>query len=67
MQADVVVENHGSVFVVTPLSPEASEWVDENVQLEGWQWLGASFACEPRYVPSLIDGMHENGLMVELP
>jgi hypothetical protein len=65
MKADVIVENHGSVCMVTPISPAAREWVDDNVQLEGWQWLGESFACEPRYLPSLIVGMHENGLTVE--
>lgn len=64
---DVIVENHGSVCMVTPMSPAARTWVDENVQLEGWQWLGASFACEPRYVPSLTDGMQEDGLTIELP
>ncbi len=63
--SDVIVENRGSVCMVTPMSPEASEWVDQNVSLESWQWLGASFACEPRYVPSLIEGMHEDGLTVE--
>lgn len=65
MQPDVVVENHGSVCMVTPMSPAAHEWVDENVQLDSWQWLGASFACEPRYVSSLIDGMVDDGLTVE--
>lgn len=65
MQADVLVENHGSVCMVTPMSPTARKWVDENVQPESWQWLGASFACEPRYLPSLIDGMQDEGLMIE--
>jgi hypothetical protein len=66
MQAtDVVVENHGSVCLMTPMSPAARVWVDENVQLDDWQWLGASFVCEPRYVSSLIDGMVDDGLTVE--
>ena len=64
---DVFVENHGSVCMVTPMSPAACAWVDENVSLESWQWLGASFACEPRYVTTLIDGMQEDGLTIELP
>jgi hypothetical protein len=53
--------------MVTPMSPAAREWVDENVPLESWQWLGAGFACEPRYVTTLIDGMQEDGLTIELP
>jgi len=65
MQADVLVENHGSVCMVTPMSLAAHTWVDENVQPEGWQWIGASFSCEPRYVPYLIEGMQDDGLMIE--
>ena len=49
MPADVLVENHGSIALVTPMTSEANDWVDENVQLESWQWLGCSFACEPRF------------------
>jgi hypothetical protein len=64
--SDVIVENHGSVCMLTPMSPAAREWVDENVPLESWQWLGASFACEPRYLTTLIDGMQEDGLTIEL-
>jgi hypothetical protein len=65
MKTDVLVGDHGSVCMVTPMSPAAREWVDENVSLESWQWLGTSFSCEPRYVTSLIEGMQEDGLTVE--
>lgn len=62
---DVQIENCGSVRMVTPMTCAAREWVNENVGLESWQWLGGSFACEPRYVQDLIDGMEEAGLGVE--
>lgn len=62
---DVVIENHGSVTLVRPLTPAAHEWVDEHVPLEGWQWFGGAFACEPRYVDNLIEGMINNGLEVQ--
>jgi hypothetical protein len=61
---DVRIENHGSVLLFTPCTPPAQEWVNENVQLEGWQWLGNGFAVDPRYADQLIAGMEEAGLVV---
>ena len=65
MPADVLVENHGSIALVTPMTSEANDWVDEHVHLESWQWIGGSFACEPRCVGDLVEGMQESGLFVE--
>lgn len=42
-----------------PLTDAAREWVDENVELESWQWHGDAFACEPRAVSPLLEGMAE--------
>lgn len=62
---DVRVEDHGSIVLVQPLTDAAREWVTGNVPLEGWQWMGGAFACEPRYVDNLLDGMRGDGLEVE--
>lgn len=61
---DVEFLNSGSVFLVVPLTPAAQTWVDENLALESWQWLGAGFACEPRYAGDLAQGMADDGLVV---
>lgn len=61
---DVSVVNCGSIFMITPLTPVAKEWVDEHVGLEGYQWMGPSFACEHCYVDNLISGMQHDGLDV---
>lgn len=61
---DFRVSAHGSVTLIHVLSDAARDWVDENVALEGWQWLGDAFACEPRYVGNLIDGIEADGLVV---
>jgi hypothetical protein len=63
--ADFSLSDHGSVALVTPLSPSAREWVDENVSLESWQWVGGSFACDPRYVDDLVAGITGDGLTIE--
>ena len=63
-KSDVEFLNHGSVCMVVPLTPAAKEWVDDNLALEGWQWLGGGFACEPRYAGDLAQGMTDAGLVV---
>lgn len=61
---DVEVLDHGSVVMIAPRTAAAREWVEENVQLEGWQWMGGAFACEPRCVDGLVAGMEDAGLTV---
>lgn len=63
---DVMVsgKNGDTVFLVTPVTRKAIEWVDEHVQLEPWQWHGSGFVVEHRYVDVLVKGMMKNGLVV---
>ena len=62
---DVLVDNFGSVVGITPMTPAAQEWIDENCQTEGWQWLGATLNVEPRYAGDIVAGMQADGLTVE--
>jgi hypothetical protein len=64
-QADVHVSGGGTMYLVTPLSDEAKAWVEENVPLEDWQWLGSGFGVEHRYIGNLVEGMREAGLVVQ--
>lgn len=63
-QPDVTFSDQGSITLVTPHTEAATAWVDENVQLEGWQWIGTAFAVEPRFLQHLLDGMAGDGLIV---
>lgn len=60
---DVMVENHGSVFVFQPLSPAGREWIDQNVGDDA-QWIGGGLAVENRYARELAQGMLDAGLRV---
>ena len=62
--ADVLVRNEGSIVMFTPKSQEAKNWVDDNLGLESWQWLGPAFAVEWRYAPDIVNGMTGDGLEV---
>ena len=64
MSADVLIENHGSVALFTSMTAKAHQWIDEHVEIEPWQRLGCSIACEPRYLTQIVEGMQESGLIV---
>lgn len=63
---DFHISNQGSIVMITPVTSVAKEWVDENVQLDSWQWLGISFAVEHRYAAGLIEGLHEADFELEV-
>lgn len=64
LDPDILVENHGSVMMIQPLTPAAENWIDENLNPEDWQWLGDAFACEPCCVSNILEGMEADGLIV---
>lgn len=61
---DITVDDHGTIFMFTPITTLAQEWVRDHLSLEGWQWLGASFAVDHRFARPLAEGMAEDGLLV---
>jgi len=52
-----------SIYLLTPITPEAKEWIEENVS-EDSQWLGNGLAVEARYLSDLVSGMSEDGLIL---
>ena len=62
---DVIVENHGSLFLFQLVTPPAKAWVAEHVEGEA-MWFCGKLVVEPRYVETLADGMTEDGMVVVL-
>jgi len=60
-----VLANGGTVFTFCPLTDRAKLWIDENVETEGWQWLGATLVVETRFAYSLAVGMTDAGLILK--
>ena len=54
-----VVENHGSIIIVQPLTAEAWSWIDEHVSADAL-WWGGGLVVEPRYAADLIAGMQQD-------
>lgn len=61
---DTLVDDCGSVVLITPASKAAKEWVAQHLSLEGWQWAGAAFCVEQRFVSPIVQGMKSDGLRV---
>jgi hypothetical protein len=61
---DILVENHGSVFLLRPASSVGQTWLQENVTSEETQLFGNAVVCEPRYVADIVFGARGEGLLV---
>lgn len=63
IEVDAFVENHGSIFLVRPVSSFAAEWLRENVSEESTRF-GNALVVEHRYVGDLAEGMKSDGLVL---
>jgi hypothetical protein len=61
---DILVENHGSIFLLRPISSAGQTWLQENVIGEETQIFGNAVFCEPRYVMDIVLGARGEGIVV---
>jgi hypothetical protein len=66
IQADFVVENHGCIFLLRPLSPSATSWIEEHIgQDNGYQPYFPTVIVEHGYITDIVEGIRNDGLAVE--
>jgi hypothetical protein len=58
---DFIVRDEGTIWLFTPLSESASEFLREHIQ-EDAQYFGTSLCCEHRFARDLLAGLREHGL-----
>jgi len=58
---DFICENHGSLFLLRPLSPSAFSWIEEHLPPDRLLF-GNATVIEPRYVWAILLGLQEDGL-----
>jgi hypothetical protein len=61
----VIVKDEGTVWLFTPVSDDARERIEENVECEPRQWLGPSLGVDHRPARELMRGMQRRGLRVQ--
>ena len=59
----IIVENHGSLYLLRPDTRKAQRWLETHVS-EDVQWFGGALVVEPRYVADIVNGAREAGLEV---
>lgn len=60
--ADFLIENYGSIYLVRPVTAEASEWL--HATAPDAQWLGNSLAVEHRYITDVIAAIQDAGFVI---
>jgi hypothetical protein len=60
---DFLCENHGSVFLLRPVSPAAFDWIEKHLPSDRSNY-GNAVVIEPRYVWAILAGLQDNGLAV---
>jgi hypothetical protein len=65
-ELDFRLENHGSLFLLLPLTPAAKDWMGEHLPMDNpeTQFWGDAIVIEPRYVTSIVDGILGDGLVL---
>ena len=59
---DFRIGGGGSVFTLQPNTKRAREWIEENLVVEPWQWLGDAVAIEHRFIGNITEGIKADGL-----
>jgi hypothetical protein len=60
---DFLVENHGSIFLLQPLTPAANSWIDEHLP-EDHLTFGGAVCVEHRFIRDIVTGIIGDGLVV---
>lgn len=61
---DVTIARSGSMIGLTGMTPAGRNWIEANVESEGWQWMGATLWIEMRLAVDIVQGMIEATLIV---
>jgi|SRR5581483_4050698 len=65
---DFTVQNEGTIYLLTPHTDAAREWVQEHIETDDWsigpQHFGDSIAVDHRYIADIVRGIQADGLEV---
>ena len=61
---DVMIHNHGSIYLFDPLSEKGKAWIDENTDEDQRTMWVESLVVEHRFAGDIANGMLRAGLTV---
>lgn len=62
---DFEVEDHGSIFILTPTSDAGLNWCWEHLPEDAQRWGKFGYVIEHRYIQDIVAGMERDGLVSE--
>lgn len=66
IEMDFVTLDCGSIVILTPLSQEAHDWLNEHIDVESAQWYSKGVVIEHRYAGDIISEITQENLTVGL-
>ena len=60
---DFIVQDHGTIVILTPQTPEAQGWADEHLPDDA-RWFGNGIAIAHRYFEDIYHGITAGGLTI---
>lgn len=64
VRPDFLYKDEGTLFLLTPKTAEASEWIEENIPDDA-QWFANALVVEHRYIQGILSGIGQDGLTYE--
>lgn len=64
IQSDFLFVDHGSLCILTPLTPAGKQWFESNLPVDNPEtqfWCGG-ICIERRYAANILDGLKNDGL-----
>jgi hypothetical protein len=64
---DFLVQDQGTIFLLTPLTPLATFWLENHVgQGNGFQPYRPTCVIEHRFIFAVVEGISDDGLVVQI-
>ena len=63
-EADFLLYDCGSIIQLTPQTRSAKEWLQANVESEGWQWMGNGLCIDRRMAIGLVEAIVAEGMVL---
>jgi len=61
---DFLVNDQGTIFLLTPVTEAATEWADEHLPEEAMHF-GDAIVVEHRFIEDIVSGFMNDGLICE--
>jgi hypothetical protein len=61
---DVVADHHGTIVTLTPQTDDGRQWMEECVDVKGWEWFRPGLVCTPVRFAQILAGAREDRINI---